>query len=206
MKNKKIILVIGILLAGLLMFTGCGNEESSSESKNKTKNSNINSTNVSKSSETNTIKTTPTKKTVEVIDFSTITRDEVSTWCKTNNIKANITEEYSDTVEKGAFVSQSVVANTKIYEGDKITIVYSLGKAPTTGQKNALSSAKSYLSVMPFSYSGLIKQLEYEGYSKDEATYGADNCGADWNEQAAKSAKSYIETMSFSRKRSNRST
>lgn len=69
----------------------------------------------------------------------------------------------------------------------------------TTGQKNALASAKSYLSFMAFSYSGLIEQLEYEGYSQEEATYAADNCGADWNEQAAASAKSYLNSMSFSR-------
>lgn len=69
----------------------------------------------------------------------------------------------------------------------------------TTGEKNALRSAKEYLAVMPFSYTGLINQLKFEGYSTEEATYGADNCGADWNEQAAKSAKSYLDIMSFSR-------
>jgi len=69
----------------------------------------------------------------------------------------------------------------------------------TIGEKNALSQAKNYLSIMPFSYSGLVKQLEYEGYSTDEAAYAADNCGADWNEQAAKNAQNYLDTMSFSR-------
>jgi hypothetical protein len=67
------------------------------------------------------------------------------------------------------------------------------------GQKNALRSANSYLNVLAFSYNGLIKQLEYEGYSTEDATYAADHCGADWNEQAAKSAKSYLSSMSFSR-------
>lgn len=67
------------------------------------------------------------------------------------------------------------------------------------GQKNALRSAASYLSAMAFSHDGLIKQLEYEGYSTEDATYAADHCGADWNEQAAKSAKSYLSAMSFSR-------
>lgn len=67
------------------------------------------------------------------------------------------------------------------------------------GQKNALSQAKSYLSFSAFSYTGLIKQLEFEGFTNEEATYGADNCGADWNEQAAKSAKSYLDFSSFSR-------
>lgn len=69
----------------------------------------------------------------------------------------------------------------------------------TISQKNALGSAKNYLSFMPFSHSGLIKQLEYEGYSVEEATFAADNCGADWNEQAALAAENYIDTMSFSR-------
>lgn len=69
----------------------------------------------------------------------------------------------------------------------------------TTGMRNALKAAKNYLSVMPFSYEGLIEQLEYEGYSHSEAVYGADNCGADWYEQAVKSAKNYLEIMAFSR-------
>ena len=70
----------------------------------------------------------------------------------------------------------------------------------TTSQKNALNRAKRYLKTMPFSYTGLIEQLEYEQYSHDDAVYAADNCGADWNEQAAKKAKSYLNTMAFSRK------
>lgn len=69
----------------------------------------------------------------------------------------------------------------------------------TMGQKNALSSAKSYLSYSAFSYQGLINQLEYEQYSHEDAVYAADNCGADWNEQAALAAKSYLEYSSFSR-------
>lgn len=69
----------------------------------------------------------------------------------------------------------------------------------TTGQKNALSTAKSYLSCSAFSYQGLVSQLEYEKYSHEDAVYGADNCGADWNEQAAKSAASYLGSSAFSR-------
>lgn len=69
----------------------------------------------------------------------------------------------------------------------------------TSGMKNALKSAKSYLSFSAFSYTGLIDQLKYEGYTQEEATYAADNCGADWNEQAVQSAKSYLSFMAFSR-------
>lgn len=69
----------------------------------------------------------------------------------------------------------------------------------TMGQKNAVRKAKDYLAFMGFSHSGLIEQLEFEGFSTEEATYGADNCGADWNEQAAIKAEEYLDTMSFSR-------
>ena len=69
----------------------------------------------------------------------------------------------------------------------------------TAGMSNALSRGKEYLRTMPFSYSGLINQLEYEGYTTEEATYAADNCGADWNEQAVLKAEEYLDMMSFSR-------
>lgn len=136
---------------------------------------------------------------ITVADFSTMSREEVQKWFDDNNIKGKISDEYSSTVAKGSFINQSVVANTVVHEKDKITVTYSLGKAPTMGEKNALSSAKAYLNTMAFSYKGLIEQLNYEGFSNEEATYGADNCGADWNEQAAKSAKAYLNTMAFSR-------
>lgn len=66
------------------------------------------------------------------------------------------------------------------------------------GQENALKKAQSYVSHSAFSYSGLIGQLEYSGYSHDEAVYGADNCGADWNAEALEKAKSYISHSAFS--------
>ena len=84
------------------------------------------------------------------------------------------------------------------------TITPSQNQAPiaapsTIGEKNALNQAKNYLALMPFSYEGLVKQLEFEGYTSSEATFAATNCGADWNEQAAKKAESYLDLMSFSR-------
>ena len=57
-----------------------------------------------------------------------------------------------------------------------------------------------YLETMPFSESGLIKQLESEGFSKEDATFGVTNLGANWSEQAARHAKTYLETMPFSKK------
>lgn len=71
--------------------------------------------------------------------------------------------------------------------------------ALTLGQKNAIGSAQSYLSFSGFSRSGLIKQLEYEGYSTEDATFAVDYLNIDWNEQAVKSAESYLSFSSFSR-------
>ncbi len=69
----------------------------------------------------------------------------------------------------------------------------------TMGQKNALRSAKNYLSFTSFSYEGLIEQLEFEQYCHEDAVFAANNCGADWCEQAAKKAETYLDLMAFSR-------
>lgn len=69
----------------------------------------------------------------------------------------------------------------------------------TLGEKNAVNSAKNYLNVMAFSYSGLVDQLKFEGFTHEEAVYGADNCEADWYEQAALKAETYLDLMAFSR-------
>lgn len=69
----------------------------------------------------------------------------------------------------------------------------------TMGQSNALAAAKDYFVNNEFSYKGLIEQLKYDGYTKEEAAYAADNCNADWNKQAVKSVKKYLETTTFSK-------
>lgn len=71
--------------------------------------------------------------------------------------------------------------------------------AVSSDQRNALRSAENYLDLTAFSRVGLIKQLEFEGYSNADATWAVDQVGADWNEQAVKSAKNYLELTSFSR-------
>lgn len=75
----------------------------------------------------------------------------------------------------------------------------SSGSNITLGELNALDKAKKYLDYTAFSKSGLIEQLEYEGFSNSEAQYAVSNCGADWYEQAAKKAEKYLEYTSFSR-------
>jgi hypothetical protein len=69
----------------------------------------------------------------------------------------------------------------------------------TVSQRNAVRTAKDYLDYTAFSRKGLIQQLEYEGFSTDDATYAVDHIAVDWNEQAAKAAKDYLDYSGFSR-------
>ena len=84
-----------------------------------------------------------------------------------------------------------------VWKSSKATVATTVKE--TASQNNAKKAAKSYLSIMAFSRTSLIKQLEFEKYSTADATYGVDAQNADWNAQAAKSAKSYLELMAFSR-------
>ena len=75
----------------------------------------------------------------------------------------------------------------------------SSAQASTAGQRNALSSAESYLSHMAFSKSGLVEQLRYEDYSSSNARWAVNHVRVSWRAQAVKSAKSYLSHSSFSR-------
>lgn len=69
--------------------------------------------------------------------------------------------------------------------------------------EQAFESAENYLDFMSFSRSGLLEQLEFEGFTPEQAEYGVsaleENNLVDWNEQAALSAESYLDYMEFSR-------
>lgn len=69
----------------------------------------------------------------------------------------------------------------------------------TNSRSQAVKTATSYLRFMSFSRSGLIKQLEYEKFSLEDATYGVDAQNADWNAQAVKTGASYLRSSFFSR-------
>lgn len=70
----------------------------------------------------------------------------------------------------------------------------------TLSQKNAVRKAEEYLDFMAFSKKGLIKQLEFEGFSNEDATYAVNKLNVDWKEQAVKKAEEYLDFTSFSRK------
>ncbi|MCU1613399.1 MAG: hypothetical protein JWO98_939 [Frankiales bacterium] len=55
--------------------------------------------------------------------------------------------------------------------------------------------------MQAFSYKGLIDQLDSQyggGFSVADATWAADNCGADWNAEAVQAAQEYLKMQPFS--------
>lgn len=71
----------------------------------------------------------------------------------------------------------------------------------TNQQKNAIRSAKEYLSFSGFSREGLIRQLSSSygnGYEIADVTIAVDNLDVDWNEQAVRSARQYLDMSGFS--------
>lgn len=65
--------------------------------------------------------------------------------------------------------------------------------------KQVIKSAAEFLNCESFSKQGLIEQLEFEGFSREQATYAVNNCSVNWNDQAAKSAAEYLSCESFSK-------
>lgn len=72
--------------------------------------------------------------------------------------------------------------------------------AMTVAQEQAVRSAEGYLEFSGFSRSGLIAQMEFDGFSEEDASFAIDYLDPDWREQAARSAESYLDFQSFSRK------
>ena len=71
----------------------------------------------------------------------------------------------------------------------------------TGPQRNAVRSARNYLSMTGFSRDGLIEQLSSDygdGYSVADATVAVDSLNADWNANAVKSAEKYLSMTGFS--------
>ena len=181
-KKAKIILTIVFLILFLLIAIGASGDSTNSESIN------------GKSEEQ--------ELQVEIIDFSEMQEHEILAWCKDNNVNCDFKREYSDTIPKDEFISQSVAPAEKISGGGKFIVIYSLGKEPTTEQRNALKKAELYASTMYMSKQSIYDQLVSpygENFDKEAAQYAIDNIEWDWCANALEKAKIYRDTMSMSK-------
>lgn len=121
---------------------------------------------------------------------------------------------YSNTPEGRAASAKRAAEDKKTDEADtakSVTLVAAEASAVlneetetedlTAQQKNAVRSAKQYLSIAGFSRDGLIQQLSSDagdGYSVLDATAAVDSLSVDWNENAARSARQYLSISGFS--------
>lgn len=125
--TKKLLIWFFIILAFITIIGLLSNKD---DKKNNTinivANNSINETN---STENTTSDETLTKITVP--DFKNLSKEDIKNWCTSNNVKYSFDEAYSDKIEKGKIISQSIDPNDVMYENDEITITYSLGKRPT---------------------------------------------------------------------------
>ena len=65
------------------------------------------------------------------------------------------------------------------------------------GNEGAVNSAKDYLKFIAASKTKIISFLKKKGFTEEEAIYGAENCGADWYDQALRMAMSYLNVQEF---------
>lgn len=65
------------------------------------------------------------------------------------------------------------------------------------GNEGAVNSAKDYLKFMAASKTKIISFLKKKGFNEEEAIYGAENCGADWYDQALRMAMFYLNVQEF---------
>ena len=92
------------------------------------------------------------------------------------------------------------VAATTVTAAPVTTTAHTAAVSTSVAQTQAIREAKSYLRYTSFSRTGLIEQLEYEGYGRKISARAVDSLKVNWNKQAAKEAKSYLRYTSFSHK------
>ena len=73
------------------------------------------------------------------------------------------------------------------------------GPTLTNEQQQAVKKGEQYLDQQAFSKSGLIDQLKFEGFSRQDATKAVNTLKVNYKNQAALKAKQYLEQQSFSR-------
>lgn len=108
-------------------------------------------------------------------------------------------DEATPSVSYGSGDSGSQTAYSVSSRGGSGTVAPDAGTTTTGGTATASSRARQYLGVQNFSRSGLISQLEYDGYSEADATAAADALNLDWTDQARQRAAYFAGTQQWTR-------
>lgn len=111
--------------------------------------------------------------------------DYIKDWILAN--RSNIQSCY--TLGGCAAVSPSVFANIEslVENGQEAT--------PSTveSRENAVSKANECLDIFYYSRKKLVEQLKLDGFSEEDAEYGANATGANWNEMAVRRGMIYFD-------------
>ncbi len=78
---------------------------------------------------------------VTVVDFSTYSQTQLSSWFSTNGLTLSLVEAFSDSVDEGKVVRQSVPSETVVASGSTITVTISKGKAVIMADFTQLTQA-----------------------------------------------------------------
>ncbi len=98
-----------------------------------------------------------------------------------------------------AFIAIGVIASVGATSSATGTSLTTVVEDTLSWDTQAKAKAEQYLYTMPFSRSGLIEQLQFEGFDKAEATVAVDSITVDWYKQASLKAEQYLQTMPMSK-------
>ncbi|WP_341935905.1 Ltp family lipoprotein [Microbacterium sp. LWO14-1.2] len=192
--KKKGLIIAGSVLAGILIVGGIANAVNGGG------NSNTTTADEQPAAVTDTTATVEEEEPVVMVtvpDVTGMTAAEALVALTSAGLNPPVVSTLTDPLAK--VLSTNPAAGASVEEGADITLALEEKPKLTIGQENAIRSAKNYLGFTGFSRTGLIGQLEFEGFSTEDATFAVDNAGADWNAEAAEKAASYLEFSSFSR-------
>lgn len=119
-------------------------------------------------------------------------------WSSSNKKVATVSSKGKVKARKAGKATITAKVGNRKYRC-RITVKTRTGSG-TVSQRNAVQTALRYLKYMPFSKEGLVEQLEYEGFSHDDAVYAVEHISVDWFDQAAEMAIRYLKYSSFSHK------
>ena len=145
-----------------------------------------------------------------VEDADTVTKDvDVSLTCTDDvwELDDSSTDDLVEALFTGLTSLSSAETDAEDLEDEVVEEVEEEGEGETTASDeeefvpshdNAIEIAQMYVEYECYSYAQIVKYMEEIGYSTEDATYGADNCGADWNQEALECAQSYLSVIPFS--------
>lgn len=121
----------------------------------------------------------------KMLDVSKMTLDEIEKYANSNKLKLEIKEEHNDDVPKDTIISQSIIKDTVINQGDVLTIVTSLGPKPLSFYKDNNIDELGNVPIMM--YHGIVNK------ASDDTLYTGGNVDRDGYHRTTEAFKNDLE-------------